>query len=1354
MATEGVKRFRGGLIDKLRLPIIGSVVIVLLVVGFVLIQVSRSALTQQIFRVQRKTAQEIALSIASYLEGAQERLIILEQTQDWSQLSRQGKERAIERLLESHQQTYEEIAFLDRAGDEVVKVSRFRTYLPEDLEARPHLTAFQRAVAGDSFLAEGITISPDSGAPVVQMAVPVREAEGSDSIGVLLANVSIEQMWDKIAEVEVGETGYTYVINKAGRLLAHSDTDRYMELQEEDLKYVSAVRKIVSRFEEFEPSHYEGLAGEMVVGAFAPIEGTYWFTIAELPRVEAYASLRRMTIFLASVLVVAVLIIGGLASWLPQRIIRNPLDRLREGAASLSSGDLGHRITLETGDELEALADTFNQMAAHLQELYADLEQKVVDRTRGLERRAVQLETAAEVARDAAAIHDVDELLEETVALISDKFGFYHAAIFLLDDTGQYAVLESASSPGGRRMLERGHRLEVGEKGIVGYVAEAVESRVALDVGKDAVHFVNPDLPETRSEMALPLVAGGEVIGVLDVQSTQVGAFDDEDVAILEVVADQLALAIENARLLEESRQAVREMRAARGDYIRTAWARLNQQAGFEYDRVSVRSVDPPSSSILHQALEAGEVVAMSNPEDQWAALSSPLRLRDQVIGVLSLEDADGREDWTEDEIELVEEVSEQVALALENTRLFQETREMAQRRALVNEVLQAASTSLEPENLLHKAAEAISTRLQIPSVVFMLDEGTLRPVAAHDAAAQDVAWPGEPAVAPEMDPTLFEAVRTKEVRLLDAINGRLRGPAARLADRLNLQASVYAPLISRGQVLGVLQMGRQAGQPDLLAEDVTFAELIAGNLSVGLESARLYQEAVDTAERLREVDRLKSQFLANMSHELRTPLNSIIGFSRVILKGIDGPVTDQQQEDLEAIHNSGQHLLGLINDILDISKIEAGKMELSFGPVDVEEVIEGVMSTAIALVKDKPVDLQHTVSDDLPTIEADERRVRQVLLNLVSNAAKFTDEGFIRVEAELDADEDQVIVSVADTGSGIPQEKIQEIFQPFTQVDGSSTRKHGGTGLGLAITNSFVEMHGGKLWVDSKVGEGSTFYFSLPIERPPAPDEEPEEVEEEIALESVLEEEGKLVLCVDDDEGVLTLFRRYLRKQGYQIVGLTDASRVLQEAKRLRPYAITLDVMMPEKDGWEIIRELKQDPETRDIPVVVCSIVSDKEKGMSLGAADYLVKPIVEDDLLKALERLDREAGVHNVLVVDDNEGDRDLLRRMMEAQEDYVVVEAAGGQEAIEQIKRSPPHIIILDLMMPEVDGFAVLETVKADPTTRHIPVIVVTAKDLTTEERQILNHRIDSLIQKGVLEQEDLLKDVVAALQRLDR
>jgi CheY-like chemotaxis protein len=413
-------------------------------------------------------------------------------------------------------------------------------------------------------------------------------------------------------------------------------------------------------------------------------------------------------------------------------------------------------------------------------------------------------------------------------------------------------------------------------------------------------------------------------------------------------------------------------------------------------------------------------------------------------------------------------------------------------------------------------------------------------------------------------------------------------------------------------------------------------------------------------------------------------------------------------------------------------------------------------MSTAIALVKDKPIELQQSVPDTLPIVRVDSRRVRQVLLNLVGNAAKFTEEGFIRIEAS--ATPYEIIISVADSGIGIPEDKMENIFEEFMQVDGSSTRAVGGTGLGLSITRHFVEMHGGRIWVKSTVGVGSTFYIALPLSGPLEPTDErvepvKEAVDVEVRQKPHPEAEKRVVLCVDDDGGVITLFRRYLSKQGYQVVGLSDSSAVVDRAEQLKPFAITLDVMMPEKDGWQVIQELKANPNTRQIPVIVCSIVADKEQGISLGAADYLVKPILEDDLVSALDRLDRQdTGPHKVLIVDDHSGDRNLLRRMIEAQEGYEILEAAGGQEAITLVRTERPHIIILDLMMPDLDGFAVLESIKADKATRSIPVIVVTAKTLTAEERDMLNRRVQSLLQKGIFEQEELLADVAAALERL--
>lgn len=1191
------------------------------------------------------------------------------------------------------------------------------------------------------------------------------------------------------------------------------------------------------------------------------------------------------------------------------------------------------------------------------------------------QRRATQLAAAAEVARDATAILDVDQLLDETVHLISEQFGFYHAGVFLIDGRGEYAVLRAASSQGGQRMLEQGHRLKVGKVGIVGYVTSTGEPRIALDVGEDAIHFANPDLPETRSELALPLIARGRVIGALDVQSTREAAFSEEDVAILRTMADQLATAISNARLFSETEQALIETRElfdasqaigaaaspsevgqALTDYVsgtnldvarvllyefteeepthivmtegwsadnrplhpygtrllvedfalsqfirpeeattvddihsdlrvdepvrlvmevirlrsfaviplavgqrpiggllvgrdipsaypekltRNLWTLCGQaaiaienlrlleetrrraqelEAINEIGRTLTSVLDPDAllrqiaditkerfghyyvsillvegdklvfeegstigesahrlerrseffdlnrPGIVTEATRSGQPVlandVLNDPHyttvpalsDTRAELTVPIEVKGKIIGVLDVQ-SDEPFAYDHTDVLLLQSLASQAGVAIENARLFTETEAEARRRALISEVLQAASTSLNPEDLLHRAGEAISRRLQAPSVVFLWhpQHESLHPVAVHDSNASDVPWPGDTRLTREMDSILLEVARSKGTRIAETSAARLRGPAAALAGRLGIKSAMYVPLISRGQVLGVLQLCRTEEQPQLGSQDVGFAEIVAANLSVALENARLYQEAVETAERLAEVDRLKSQFLANMSHELRTPLNSIIGFSRVILKGIDGPVTDPQKQDLEAIYNSGQHLLGLINDILDISKIEAGKVELAFDETDLQQLIHGVMSTAIALVKGKPIELQESVPPDLPLVRCDTRRIRQVLLNLVSNAAKFTDEGFIRVEAA--ADDKFVSIHVSDSGIGIPDERQDHVFEAFTQVDSAPSRKYGGTGLGLTISKSFVELHGGEIRVESEVGKGSTFTVTLPIAGPRPPQEQGESRLPEAASAPSTEETKKLVLCIDDDEGVITLFRRYLHKQGYEIVGLTDSSNAVEEAKRLRPYAITLDVMMPDRDGWQVIRDLKSDPETRHIPVIMCTIVSEQGRGMSLGAADYLVKPVLEQDLVRALDRLDREEGRHRVLLVDDDPEDRKLLRRMIESQEGYEVMEAAGGQEAIALVRQTWPHIIVLDLLMPAVDGFAVLEAVKADEATRSIPIIVVTAKELTEEDRQRLNHHIEVLVQKGVLDQEELLEDVATALRKVD-
>ncbi|HDQ35088.1 MAG TPA: response regulator, partial [Chloroflexi bacterium] len=636
---------------------------------------------------------------------------------------------------------------------------------------------------------------------------------------------------------------------------------------------------------------------------------------------------------------------------------------------------------------------------------------------------------------------------------------------------------------------------------------------------------------------------------------------------------------------------------------------------------------------------------------------------------------------------------------------------------------------------MLRDVGGVISHRFEMPTLFWLWQGERVELVTVHDEAGRAVTLRGNRSFTPKDMPGLTRVIGKSEPSLVKNLtliqkHNRLE----QLCQDLALRELFVVPMISRDQVLGVLMLGRQEGHPPIDADEMGFAQQAAINVGVAAENATLYQEA-------KSADRLKSEFLANMSHELRTPLNSIIGFSRVILKGIDGPLTDMQRTDLEAIHDSGRHLLNLINDVLDLSKIEAGKMEFIFEPVDVNTVVKGVLSTALALVKDKPVELQRDVEDGLPNIIADERRIRQVVLNLVGNASKFTEEGYIKVSAWREGRE--VIIAVQDSGIGIPKERYGAVFKEFEQVDSSSTRSYGGTGLGLPVSKKFVEAHGGRIWFESEVGMGTTFFVALPIGGPKA--EEPEEEEAKARAE-----ESLTVLTVDDDEGVVTLFRRYLEKQGYHVVGLTKGERVLEEVKRLKPYAVTLDIIMPTKDGWEIIRELKSDPETRDVPIVVCSIISEADKGLSMGVADYLVKPILERDLLDALARLEQQIP-SNVLVVDDNPDDRKLLRRYLE-EAGYSVEEAPDGAAAISKIHDWLPDLVVLDLMMPEVDGFAVIENLKSSAVTSKIPVVVVTAKELTADERALLQQRVESLLQKGLFDQERLLQDVAIALERL--
>jgi CheY-like chemotaxis protein len=425
---------------------------------------------------------------------------------------------------------------------------------------------------------------------------------------------------------------------------------------------------------------------------------------------------------------------------------------------------------------------------------------------------------------------------------------------------------------------------------------------------------------------------------------------------------------------------------------------------------------------------------------------------------------------------------------------------------------------------------------------------------------------------------------------------------------------------------------------------------------------------------------------------------------------------------------------------VLDLSKIEAGKMELAIEEINIVDTINSVMSTAIGLVKDKPVRLEKELAANIPMVRGDAMRLRQVLLNLIGNAAKFTEEGKITIEAAPHVSStgvQEVLVSVRDTGPGISAEDQAKLFQAFSQVDSSPTRKSGGTGLGLSICHRMIELHGGRIGAHSVVGEGSTFYFTVPVYR----------------QENLTGEPGdKVILCIDDDPQIINLYERYLKPQGYHVVPLVNPANAKDTIKRLKPYAITLDIMMPEIDGWQVLTDLKNDPETRDIPIIVCSIVEEEEKGFSMGASDYLVKPILQDDLLAALNRLNGDGAIQEVLIIDDSADDLRLIERIISEKDAYRPILAQGGKKGWELIMQKKPQAIILDLFMPDLDGFEILERLKTSPDLLEIPVLVISGAELNDEQKQKLDNLGKQMLKKGMLDQDELFNNLEKALKRL--
>jgi len=595
--------------------------------------------------------------------------------------------------------------------------------------------------------------------------------------------------------------------------------------------------------------------------------------------------------------------------------------------------------------------------------------------------------------------------------------------------------------------------------------------------------------------------------------------------------------------------------------------------------------------------------------------------------------------------------------------------------------------------------------------------------------------------------PEAFDALRRARIGLDDTFIGKAAtlGRPLELTDlreapldpHLNVLAEsgwhslVAVPMLREGRIVGAMVIRRHT--PGRIPQEIyDLLETFASQSSLALINAQLYRQLERQSAALEVASRHKSEFLASMSHELRTPLNAIIGFSEVLLERMFGELNERQDDYLRDIWSSGKHLLELLNDILDLSKIEAGQMVLNRSEFAVRESLEYCLSMVRERALKQRILLSLEVDPQVGLLDADRLRFRQVVLNLLSNAVKFTPDGG-RVDVRASIRDQDLVMEVADTGPGVAAEDRQRIFDAFQQGARLAGQTEG-TGLGLTLSKRILELHGGRIWVESEAGKGSTFGFTLPT----GSGQSSLTSVPQVGLDSGLPAElspgpGPTVVVVEDDRRSFDLLRVYLEAAGARVVSARDGEEGLDTVRRLSPAGVILDILLPGIDGWEVLAQLKADPGTAAIPVIVVSMLDERGRGFALGAAEYLVKPVGKDQLLAALYRAaampERK---RTVVAIDDDPLAIELVRASLEP-EGWTVLGAATGQEGLAMIRERQPSAVLLDLLMPGMDGFEVVEALRADLDTKSVPVVILTSKSMTQQDKERLQGRITYVARK---------------------
>ncbi len=922
-----------------------------------------------LIRIQREQAAAAAKEIDQFIDGIKSQVGWTTQL-PWSDDMIEARRFDGLRLLRQVP-AITELAQLDAQGKEQLRVSRL------SMDEFKKGTDYSKDPRFTEAMAKKVYYGPVHFRRESEPYMTLSLAGTRRDAGVNFAEVSLKLLWEVVSQIKVGERGHAYVIDAQGRLIAHPDISLVLRNTDmTSLAQVRAARAAVSGEGEEVVQEAEDIQGRKVLTAYAAVKAPGWIVFVELPSGEAYAPLfeliRRSGLLL--LLGLALAILSGM--FLARRMVV-PIQALRAGAERIGSGDLRQRISIKTGDELETLADQFNDMAGKLQESYADLEKKVEDRTRELTESLEQQTATSEVLRVICSspgelLPVFEIMLANATRICEAKFGN-----LLLREAGGFRVVALHQAPAAS--LEHWERAPV------------------IEVSN------NPNNPIAR------LAASKEVVHVVDLR-------------------DEQAYVERNSRM-----------------------------------------------------------VALVEAAGARTFLAVPMLKEDELVGAIVIYRQEVRA-FTDKQIDLVKSFASQAVIAIENVRLLNEL------RARTTELAQ----SVEELRALGEVSQTVNSTLDLETVLSAIVTKAVQLSGTDAGAIYDYdEFRGEFSLRSTygMDDGLIATIRERCIRIGDAGIGQAAlkrapfqiadvrsEPASEVLDvvvRAGYRALLIIPLLGADQIVGALVVRRKA-PGEFSKNTVNLLQTFAAQSVLAIQNARLFSEIGEKSRQLEIASQHKSQFLANMSHELRTPLNAVLGYTELILDGIYGAMPERANGVLQRVQANGKHLLGLINDVLDLSKIEAGQLTLSLTDYSIKGVVHSVFSAVEPLATAKQLALKIEVPPNLPTAHGDERRLAQVLLNLVGNAIKFTDAGEIAIKAS--ASNGSYTLSVRDTGPGISETDRGKIFEEFQQADSSATKKKGGTGLGLSISKRIVEMHGGRIWVESNLGEGSVFSFTVPV--------------------------------------------------------------------------------------------------------------------------------------------------------------------------------------------------------------------------------------------------------------------------------